>query len=86
MIRRRCDSVQVDQDTRIAALIRPGERHQRAGGSIPSARDLDLRAGKIELGLVGLHGHVQSDLLDAKQILAAWGAVGDGCVGSGVCV
>jgi len=78
------DGIQIDQDAGIVAPIRPGKRHQRPWGSVPSPRDLDLRAGKVELGLVRLHGHVQSNMLHAEQILAARGAGGDGDVDCGV--
>jgi hypothetical protein len=72
---------QIHQDPRITTLIRAGQRRQRTRTPAPAARDLDLRATEIKLRFVGLHGHVQRDMLDAQEVVAVRGGLGDGCVG-----
>ena len=71
-------AVQVDQDAGVAALVSARKGHQGSRIAAAAVSNLDLRAGKVELGLVLLHGHVQRNMLDSEQVLAAGGAGGDG--------
>ncbi len=47
------------------------------GGEGAGARDVDLGAGLVELSLVGLVGAVQSQDLNAQEIVAGGDALGD---------
>jgi uncharacterized protein YfcZ (UPF0381/DUF406 family) len=64
-------SVQVDEDTGGILLISAGEGDLGAGVSIAAARDAHLAAAQIELRAVQRARSVQSDLLDAQEVVAA---------------
>ena len=64
----RAHTRQVEENGGIATTVRAGESNQRTGSAVSSSRDLDLRAGQVDLRLVWL---VQSNLLDADEILSA---------------
>jgi hypothetical protein len=51
-------------------LVSPGQRNKRARRSVSSSCDLYLRASQVELRFIGLHGHMQCDMLNAEQVVA----------------
>ena len=77
LVRRRLDATQVHQNSRITRLVCPGKRGERTRRSTSTTSYLDLRAAEVELRLVGLHSHMQRDVLYAKQVLAVWCGLGD---------
>jgi len=76
----RLDCIQVDQNTRVIALVCPRQRDHWARCADPPAGDLNLRAGNVELRLVCLHCHVEGDLFNPKKVLAVGNAGRDCCV------
>ncbi len=77
----RLHGVDVDQNAWVIALVSPWQRNQRAGRAIPAASNLNLRASKVELRLVGLHCHVKGNLLNSEEVLAIRRPGRDGDIG-----
>lgn len=64
-------AVQVDEDTGGILLIGAGESDLGTGVSIAAAGDAHLAAAQVELRAVQRARSVQSDLLDAQEVVAA---------------
>ena len=57
-------------NARVIGSVRPRKTDGGRGREGAAARDVDLGARLVELGLVGLVGRVQGQHLDAQQVLA----------------
>jgi hypothetical protein len=78
------DLVQIDQNTWVRALVGSREGCKGSRRTTSSTADLDLRAGKIELSLVGLRSHVQRNMFDTKKVITIGSRLGNGSVGSDI--
>jgi hypothetical protein len=63
---------------RIRSLVRARERDEGAGASAAAVGDGDLGAGDVELGAACCGRRVQSDVLDAEEVVARGQGLGDG--------
>lgn len=53
----------------VAALVGSRELDEGPWRAVAASGDADLRARKIELGLIFRHGHVETDVLDAEEVV-----------------
>lgn len=72
------DVVYVDEDAGLIARVHTGDRHEGRRGAVAAVDDVDLRASDVELRALEGRGDVQADLLYAREVLAAWEALGEG--------
>ena len=68
-------AVEIEDDAGVVGRVDAGEGDERAGRAVAAARDRDLAAGDVDLGLARV---VQGDVLDAHEVVARGGALGNG--------
>lgn len=68
-VRGRDGPVDVDEQARVVGGVGTGEGHEAGAGRARTAGDLDLGAGDVQLGSVGAAGAVETDLLEADEVL-----------------
>jgi hypothetical protein len=77
---------QIHQYSRIRALIRARKSSKGAWFPTASTRDLYLRASQVKLRFVGLHRHVQSNMLNTEKVIAVRCSSRNGGIGSFVLI
>lgn len=75
----RCRPVQLEENTGVGSRVCAGEGDKCAAGvdGFATTRDVDLRAGNVELGTSGAAGRVEGDVLNSEEILAVSNTLGD---------
>lgn len=69
-------AVDPEAQGRVVGVVQPGDLDHGTGTTLAVAADLDLGTFVVELGVAVL-GAVQGDVLDADEVLAGRGVVGD---------